>query len=479
MSRAAVSLLERCLKDMKEWKKRTEIPEWFRDAKFGLFFHWGPYTVPEYDSEWYSRNMYDKDHAVNAYHKEKYGALSEFGYKDFIPMFKGEKFDPAKWADLVELSGARYAGPVCEHADNFSLWDSGLNPVNSVKMGPHRDVVGECFEEFRKRDIKCLATFHHQWQWGWFMGTDHDSDVYDPANRMFYGPIVPTQAGDRKPGVPPTQEFYCMWRDKVLEVVDRYDPDAVYFDSRTCIIPDSYKQEICEALYKREDTVITYKDVDFPKGTGVEDIEVRRFLDGKDFYWQEDDKLEAEFTWSYTRGGTYKTSRRIIMELCDIVAKNGNLLLNVGPREDGTFPEEAVNSLKGVGEWLKVNGEAIYGARPCAVCQEGPTDIREKGYYIKNEESGQEFVLEHTVVDFVPEDIRYTKKGDTVYAIVMGKPDGGSILMSALERNIPDIHEITMVGTDQRIEWRKEEGGIRVFFPDILPCEHVYVYRVK
>lgn len=145
---------------------QREAPDWYRDAKFGLFFHWGPYSVPAYKNEWYSRNMYAKKNSINRYHTETYGKVSEFGYKDFYPMMTGAKFDPEQWAELVERSGAKYAGPVTEHADNFSMWDSKVNPVNAKQYGPKRDVVGECAEAFRKRGIKFLATFHHQWLWG-------------------------------------------------------------------------------------------------------------------------------------------------------------------------------------------------------------------------------------------------------------------------------------------------------------------------
>ena len=169
------------------------VPKWFQDAKFGLFFHWGPYSVPACLNEWYSRNMYCKGLEQNCYHEKHFGSLHDFGYKDFIPMMKGEAFDPEEWADLVVKSGARYAGPVTEHADNFSMWDSSVNPINSVNCGPHRDVFGECAKAFRERDIKLIATFHHQWLWGWFMSTDNEADVYDPKNEIYYGPALPLE----------------------------------------------------------------------------------------------------------------------------------------------------------------------------------------------------------------------------------------------------------------------------------------------
>ena len=160
---------------------KREAPKWFRDAKFGLFFHWGPYSVPAYQNEWYSRNMYCKGLEQNQYHEKTYGSLHDFGYKDFYDMLKGEKFDPDQWASLVKRSGAKYAGAVSEHADNFSMWDSAVNPINSMNYGPHRDIVGECTEAFRKQGIRTVATFHHQWLWGWFMSTDNEADVYIPV----------------------------------------------------------------------------------------------------------------------------------------------------------------------------------------------------------------------------------------------------------------------------------------------------------
>lgn len=158
------------------------------------FVFLGDHTVlPAYKNEWYSRNMYAKKNSINKYHVEKYGKVSEFGYKDFYPMMTGAKFDAAEWAEIVERSGAKYAGPVTEHSDNFSMWDSKVNEINCVNYGPKRDIFGECAREFRKRNIKVLATFHHQWLWGWFMSTDPDADVYDPANEKYYWKALPLE----------------------------------------------------------------------------------------------------------------------------------------------------------------------------------------------------------------------------------------------------------------------------------------------
>lgn len=467
-----------------DWKDyERETPEWFRDAKFGLFFHWGPYSVAEHGSEWYSRNIYDKGHEQWAYHEATFGKNDKFGYKDLIPLFTAEKFDPAVWAELVELSGAKYAGPVAEHADNFSLWDSRVNPVNAAKMGPHRDVVGECFAEFRKRNIRCLATFHHQWLWGWYMGTDIHGDVYDPANRVYYGPILPLETNQYIPRQKPDGEFNALWRDKVLEVIAGYQPDAVYFDSRANLIPDLYKQQVCDALYRREDTLITYKQFDFPEKCATVDIECGRFAECKPFPWQTDDKLEELNTWCYTKDPQYKSAERIIHQLCDIVSKNGNLLLNVGPRYDGTFHPDAVAALREIGEWLGLNGEAIYGTRPWEICQEGPTLMQDNNFDEKHIDDQVElgYMLEDTIEEFTAQDIRFTRKGDSVYAIALGKPQEGRLLIRSLKAGsgMDRIEEVSMVGTGEPVKWERGEEGLTVWFPESLPCKYAYAFRIK
>ena len=300
---------------------QREAPDWYRDAKFGLFFHWGPYSVPAYKNEWYSRNMYAKKNSINRYHTETYGKVSEFGYKDFYPMMTGAKFDPEQWAELVERSGAKYAGPVTEHADNFSMWDSKVNPVNAKQYGPKRDVVGECAEAFRKRGIKFLATFHHQWLWGWFMSTDPDADVYVPENERYYGKALPLETNRYLPYRMPDAEFNASWLAKVNEVIDLYQPDVIYFDSRTCIIDAHTRQAMARHFYERPDTILTYKQEDFPEGVGVYDIECGRFEEAKAAPWQTDDRLEDNVTWCMVQNPRYKSATRIIHQLCDIVAK--------------------------------------------------------------------------------------------------------------------------------------------------------------
>ena len=164
---------------------KKDVPAWFRDAKFGLFFHYGPYCVPEKENEWYSRNMYTKGHTAYEHHKKTHGKVSEFGYKDFYDGLHAKNFNADDWAELLLRSGAKYGGPTAEHGDGFSLWNSKINPANSVNYGPKRDMVRELEVAFKKRGIKYVTTFHHAWLWGWFGSSDPDADVYDPKNEMF------------------------------------------------------------------------------------------------------------------------------------------------------------------------------------------------------------------------------------------------------------------------------------------------------
>lgn len=470
-----------------DWQNLSRTaPDWFRDAKFGLFFHWGPYSVPAFENEWYSRNMYGKGLSQNLHHVQKYGALSEFGYKDFYDKMTDEGFDAQEWAELVERSGAKYAGPVTEHSDNFSMWDSKINPINCVNYGPKRDVTGECIAAFRKRGIKIISTFHHQWLWGWFMSSDPDADVYDPKNERFYGKALPLETSRYIPYRLPDEEFNTMWRDKVMEVVEKYRPDALYFDSRSNIIGERFKQQMAEHFYNQagiEAPIITFKQTDFPNEIGVVDLECGRFSQCKPFPWQTDDRLEDRITWCYVEGAKYKTAQRIIHQLCDVVAKNGNLLLNVGPKADGSFPEEAKAVLYEVGDWLKINGEAIYGTRPFAVADEGPTKINDADYDVKkiNEQLEVGVAKDVSIGAFTAQDIRFTQKDGTVYALPLGIPENGRVSIRTLKKGgaMEEIHSIELVGSSAKLCWQQTEQALEVILPEKPHCLHALALRIR
>ena len=467
----------------KNWESmHRDAPEWFRDAKFGLFFHWGPYSVPAYKNEWYSRNMYAKKNAISRYHVETYGPLSTFGYKDFYPMMKGEKFDPEEWAELVERSGAKYAGPVTEHSDNFSMWDSKVNEINCVNYGPKRDVFGECAEAFRKRGIKLLATFHHQWLWGWFMSTDPDADVYDPANEKYYWKALPLETNRYMPYRLPDREFNQMWLDKVNEVVDKYQPDIVYFDSRTNIIEESYRQAMTEYYYKSKNAILTHKQEDFPDGVGICDIECGSFEDIKEFPWQTDDRLEDNVTWCMVQNPKYKSATRIIHQLCDIVSKNGNLLLNVGPYADGSFHEDAKSILYEIGDWLKINGEAIYGTRPYKAASEGPTSVKDANYNVEmvnaqlQNEAGDAGDI--SLGAFTAKDFRFTRKGPVLFAIAMGWPANGILHIRTLKKETEAVLNVQLLGSEDPLSFCQTDDYLEVTLPKKQPCKHAYALKI-
>ncbi|MDN5314339.1 MAG: alpha-L-fucosidase [Clostridiales bacterium] len=530
--------------DKSDWEKlKNEPPEWFRDAKFGLFFHWGPYCVPACENEWYSRNMYAKGLSQNKYHVENYGQLKDFGYKDFYTMFRGENFDPEAWAELALRAGAKYAGPVTEHADNFSMWDSQVNPVNSVTHGPGRDVTGECAAALRKRGIKVLSTFHHQWLWGWFMSTDNEADVYDPANEKYYWEALPLETNRYAPYRLPDDKFNQMWYAKVREVIDKYKPDAIYFDSRTNIIDENTRYGIAEYYYNQAgksqtsdnqkgksqtginltgksqtnisqtdisqtgninnsnscevyEPIITYKQEDFPQDIGVYDIECGRFATAKPYAWQTDDRLEDQITWCIVQNPKYKSARTIIHQLCDVTAKNGNLLLNVGPKADGTFAEEATKELYAIGDWLKINGEAIYGTRPYRIAGEGPSTITDDNYDIERIQQQTERGLAADVRsnELTSKDIRFTQKKSAnssessfIYAILMGWPGenteiatAGEILVSSITSNNNEkIRSAQMLGIQDKLDFRQTEQGTYVTLPNTKPCDHAYTIKFE
>lgn len=458
------------------------IPEWFSEAKFGIFIHWGPYSVPAFKDEWYSRHMYSKGMPHNIHHEKTYGSLKDFGYKDFYPMMTGAKFDPEEWADLIVHSGARYAGPVSEHCDNFSLWDSSVNPVNSVNYGPHRDVVGECFSALRKRGIRTLATFHHQWLWGWFMSTDPDADVYDPKNELYYGPALPLETNRYDPWRYPDEKFCRIWREKVRELVEKYSPDALYFDSRTFIIREEDRFRMAEHFYRHiPNGILTYKQEDFPADIGICDLERGRFSEPKSFAWQSDDRLEDNITWCMVQEPRYRSATNVIHQLCDIVSKNGNLLLNVGPYADGSFHPDAVKELYAIGDWLKINGEAIYGTHPYKAAMEGPTYIKDVNYDVSKIQeqlaTGEESQVEQQLL--TSRDFRFTSRDNSLYVIAMGWPQDGDWKIRTLKSGTEEISSVSLLGSREPLHFTQTPEALIVHAPSEKPCNHAYALKLS
>ncbi len=449
---------------------RHKIPDWFRDAKFGIYFHWGIYSVPAFGNEWYSRNMYQAGSAENKHHVTTYGPTSAFGYKDFLPSFRAEHFDPDNWAKLFQDAGARFAGPVSEHADGFAMWDSKLTKWNAAQMGPHRDVVGEMARAVRKRGLKFATSFHHQWLWGWYANTDPNSDVYNPDNSGLYGPANPPASfdyGNPKPA--PDDAFCTRWAANVHEVVERYRPDLIYFDSRMSIIPERYRQEMVADYYNHAQTwghevVLTYKKPDMPDSVAVEDLERGRMAEISPIPWMTDDAIDWN-SWCDVVNPNYKSAKRLIDELVDIVSKNGCFLLDITPRADGTIPDPVRERLLTIGSWLKRNGEAIYGTRPYSVYGEGPTSTIGGAF-------GEE-----KIKDLTAQDVRYTTKKETLYAIVMGAPDV-AIRLHAPVATANKVARITLIGSRDPVRWSKNNEGIVIEPPIVSPSHDAIVYKL-
>jgi alpha-L-fucosidase len=464
-----------------------ECPEWFRDAKFGIYYHWGIFSVPAFATEWYPHWMYRVGRPEYEHHIKTYGTLDKFGYKDFLPMFKAEKWDPDAWTSLFIDAGAKYMGPVAEHADGFSTWNSKVNRWNATKMGPQRDLVGEMEKAVRRRGMKFITTFHHQWLWGWYQSPQKNADIYHPRDADFYWPTPFVEDGkgaDSKAGAfnyehplpPPSARFCEIWRDKVIEVVDQYHPDLIYFDTRTFIIPETYRQQMLARFYgeaskQKRDVVMTFKFQDFGEGTGVADFEAGQLSGLADYVWQTDDLMDWTKSWSYSMTPDFKSATWLIHQLIDIVSKNGNLLLDVGPRPDGTIPEPVQDRLRTIGAWLRMNGEAIYGSRPWTTFGEGPTRVKEGAY-----------IATH-IPDFTEHDIRFTTKGGNLYILAMGWP-GRELRVQSINRGtkLPSgqpIREVSMLGSPAKIRWEVDEHGLLLHMPEQKPGDHAFTFRAN
>jgi alpha-L-fucosidase len=452
-----------------------KCPEWFRDAKFGIYAHWGPYCVPAFPTttDWYSHYMYQPNHPIHKFHVEIYGPVTAFGYKELVPLFTAPKFDAEAWAELYAESGARFAGPVAEHCDGFAFWDSKLTEWDSVDKGPRRDVVAEMEKAIRKRGLKYLTSFHHHWKWGWYATPISGADCLDPRYQQLYGPPLSAAAWRRDdPSPAPDAAFSEEWLNKVNEVVDNYHPDLIWFDNRMSILDESYRIAMAAHYYnqaaaRNQNVVITFKNEDLASGAGVIDLERSRMPDIFPEPWLTDTSI-AKNSWSYCPKLDYYSSTRIIHDLVDIVSKNGSMLLNIAPHPDGHIPAEQQQILRDIGAWLKQNGAAIYGARPWKVFGEGPTKTPE-GHLSDLGFGG-----------FAAEDIRFTqsKDGRTLYTILFGWPQDGEILIRSLHAKHGKISSVKVHASDSSLVWEQTENGLLIKLPTEPPGKHAFVLRV-
>lgn len=464
-----------------------KIPDWFRDAKFGIFLHWGVYSVPAFGNEWYSRNMYVQGSPDYLHQVGEHGPESQFGYKNYIPEFRAEKFDPAAWVDLFVKAGARYVVPVAEHCDGFPMYDSQFTDWDAAKMGPRRDVVGALEKAARARGLHFGVSSHRAEHWWWYHpGTLFDSDVRDPQYAGIYGPAesmtLPGGDDTKEPDpnhlerwLPPDKWYLRDWLSRSTELVDKYHPDFLYFDwwiGQPAFQP--YLQQFAAYYYNRaaewhKGVVLTYKEHAMPENTAVLDIERGKLDALRLLAWQTDTSVSIK-SWGYVRGDHYRDATSLIQELVDIVSKNGNLLLNVGPEPDGTIPPEAQKVLLQMGDWLRVNGEAIYGSRPWFVYGEGPTKVVGTGK------------LGTDAQTFGWEDVRYTTHHGNLYAIALARPQGKLMLRSLMRGNpyLPDpVCSVQLVGSEAPVQWQQNVDGLSLALPENAPEEAAYTFRIR
>jgi alpha-L-fucosidase len=445
------------------------LPAWFNQSKFGIFIHWGLYSIPARLNEWYERHMYTSD---AQWHTEHYGSPDKFGYKDFIPLFTVPNYHPGEWAQLFKNSGAKYVVPAAEHHDGFAMWNSDITPWCAGKMGPRRDLIGELATAVRKQNLIFGVSSHRM---------EHDAfaypapgvpnDEFDPRYAGFYGPPIQGDFNNHNASA----AFQGDWLARVQELVDKYEPQMIYFDNG--VNPREYDDVKLRAAayyynraraWGREATLAT-KDVAYLVGS-VQDFEKQQRAP-KWIYpggWQCDDAIGN--TWGYTESPkpmTIRPAESIVRELIELSSQGGNLLLNISPKGDGSIPEAQQQVLLAVGDWLRVNGEGIYGSRPWSKMGEGPhvpatppgdwrggsTD--KPGPPLKNPPR----------TPFTEADFRFTTASNNLYAFGYKYPSSEASIRS-LSSSSARVERVTLLApTPTPVKFRQTADALLVSLP--------------
>jgi alpha-L-fucosidase len=450
------------------------VPEWFRDAKFGIWSHWGPQSAIE-DGDWYARNMYMQGSEQYQYQVATYGHPSKVGYKDLVGVWKADKWQPDYLMGLYKRAGAKYFLSMGVHHDNFDLWNSQYTRWNAVNMGPRRDIVGTWRDTARNHGLRFGVSEHLWISYKWF-AVSHGADKTGPLAGVSYDGVDAQNADfyhdagcvpfiDKldwnDDGIPDSWRQHYL--NRMTDLIDKYQPDLLYTDGHLPF--GDYGLRMVAHLYNvsaqlhsgNVEAVYTSKEPsDCATGTCVLDHE-RGVADGiAPNPWQTDTCIGQ---WHYKRGQSYKTPKQVIDLLADIVSKNGNLLLNFPLPNSGELDAEEMKVLEGITAWMAVNSEAIYSTRPWKIYGEGPSTKVELGTTQFNESKRAAFTAE---------DIRFTTRGSTLYAFVMGWPEKEALVPSLAmnsAQNPGKIERVTLLGHEGPVEWKQDTTGLHVEMP--------------
>lgn len=466
-------------------------PEWFKDAKIGFWSHWGPQSVPMY-GDWYARRMYLEGDPVYYYHWRKYGHPSKFGYKDLLPLWKAERFDPEALTDLFYRAGARYMVAQAVHHDNFDNFDSTYQPnFNSVNMGPHRDIVGEWKQAAEARGMHFGISEHLAGSPGFFLaakGCDSEGPYrgipYDgclPEFSELYYDETNTDMQWEKNWFCSKEEFHKHFFLRMKDAIDKYKPDLYYTDGP---VPcGQYGIDLITHLYNanaalhngENQAVFCQKDKTpsvFP--LGILDIERSQEDKKTDYYWQSDTSIGD---WFYNLRDVYKPWNTIVEMIIDVVSKNGNVLLACPQLPDGQLDEECTWILEQIAGWMDINGEGIFATRPWRTCGEGPTQFEHKGHIDENPTEWQPANADESAVAWKAGDIRFTQKGDALYAFQMRWPGKNAIIRS-LPLGQEEVQSVELLGVNGTLPFEQTGAGLVVTLPDGAPCKDLSCLKI-
>jgi alpha-L-fucosidase len=471
---------------LREW----QVPEWYRDAKFGIWAHWGPQSAPEY-GDWYARNMYIQGHKQYEYHLKTYGHPSKFGFKDVIPTWKADRFDPDHLMGLYKKAGAKYFCSMAVHHDGFDLWKSAHQPRwNAVAAGPRKDIVGLWKKAALKQRLKFAVSEHLAPSYHWF-STSHTSDKTGPLAGVPYDGADPAYADlyhelpkDYPYGQPINDHrapdpWKLHYFKRIKDLVDNYQPDLLYTDGD--IFFEEYGLALVANLYNtsaklhggRVEAVYTSKLAsDCETGTCVLDWERGVAAGIPANPWQTDTCIGD---WHYNREAKYKSPKRVIDILVDIVSRNGNLMLNFPLPNSGMLDGEELKILDEIAKWMAVNSEGIYATRPWKIFGDGPVaDSPPSARGPRFNEAGRR--------DLTAEEVRFSSRGSTLYAFVMGWPEKQAVIKPlATTSGVAQmkVRNVTMLGFKGKLKWNQDEKGLTVQLPDQKPCDHAIALRIE